>query len=268
SEHQRMRCPHQDGDFPFPVKYGYALVGVIAEGPADRLGQAVFVLHPHQSRACVPLADLHALPAGLDPRRACLAANMETAVNIGWDAEFAPGQRVLIVGAGVLGLLTAAVAARTPGATVTVTDIDQTRAALAAAMGATFAMPEQAPGEQDIVIHTSATESGLRRALACAAFEGRVVEASWYGDAEVRVPLGGAFHSRRLRLISSQVGAVAPSRRQAVTRAQRLDFALELLREPRFDALIGAEIAFADAALRLPAALNAASGLMTVLRYT
>jgi 2-desacetyl-2-hydroxyethyl bacteriochlorophyllide A dehydrogenase len=268
SEHQRMRCPHQDGDFPFPVKYGYALVGVITDGPKDRIGEHVFVLHPHQTQTCVAVDALRTLPAGLSLRRACLAANMETALNITWDAEIASGNRVLIIGGGVLGLLTAGVAARTPGVSVTVTDIDPTRASLAQQMGAAFTSPDNAPGDQDIVIHTSATEAGLRRALDCAAFEGKVIEASWFGDKLVALPLGAAFHSRRLRLISSQVGAVAPTHRAAWSYARRMDTALDLLRDARFDALITGEIPFADAPARLPEVLGGGAGLMTVLRYT
>ncbi|MDX2143520.1 MAG: zinc-binding alcohol dehydrogenase [Rhodospirillaceae bacterium] len=267
SERERMRCPHQDGEFPFPVKYGYALAGVVTDGPQDLIGQSVFALHPHQRRAHVPVSALHRLPEGLPIRRACLAANMETALNITWDAEIGPGDRVLIIGGGVLGLLTAGAAAHTPGAVVTVTDIDPTRATLAERMGAAFALPGAAPKDQDIVIHTSATESGLRQTLDCAAFEGKIVEASWFGDTNISLPLGQAFHSRRLRLISSQVGTVAPTRRAEWSRERRMAAALELLCDARYDALITGEIDFADAPAQVPAALDRSGGLMTVLRY-
>ena len=268
TERERMRCPYQDGAFPFPVKYGYALVGVVTQGPEDRIGERVFILHPHQRRAHVPVTALHRLPEGLPLRRACLAANMETALNITWDAEIAPGARVLVIGGGVLGLLTAGLAARLPGATVTVVDIDPTRAALAERMGAAFALPTNAPGDQSVVIHTSATETGLRLALDCAVFEGLVVEASWFGDTAVALPLGQSFHSRRLRLISSQVGTVAPSHRAEWSRERRMGAALELLCDARYDELITNEIDFAEAAARVPAVLDHSGGLMTVLRYT
>ncbi|MBE0529917.1 MAG: dehydrogenase [Rhodospirillales bacterium] len=268
SEHARMRCPHQAGDFPFPVQYGYALVGLVEEGPADRMGQAVFVLHPHQDRICVSPSEARPLPAGLPPRRAVLAANMETALNVVWDAGIAPGDNVLVVGGGVVGLLVAGVAARIPGTRVTVADVDPSRSAIAAHLGATFVLPDQAPGEQDVVIHASASEDGLRLALACAGAEATVVEASWFGSATVGLPLGEAFHSRRLRLISSQVGAVPADRRVRWTNARRLDTALALLGDAAFDELITGEIAFADAPARLPTALAAGSdGLMTVLTY-
>lgn len=268
SEYARMRCPHQVGDFPFPVHYGYALVGVVEEGPADRIGQAVFVLHPHQDCIRVTTSEARPLPPGLPPRRAVLAANMETALNVVWDAGIAPGDNVLIVGGGVIGLLVAGVAARIPGTRVTLADVDPSRSATAAQLGATFLLPDQAPGEQDVVVHASATEEGLRVALACAGVEATVVEASWFGSATVGLALGEAFHSRRLRLISSQVGAVPANRRARWTNARRLDAALALLVDEAFDSLITGEIAFTDAPARLPAALAVGSGgLMTVLTY-
>ncbi len=268
SEYARMRCPRQAGDFPFPVQYGYALVGLVEEGPVDRKGQPVFVLHPHQDRICVSASEARPLPPGLPPRRAVLAANMETALNVVWDGGIAPGDNVLVIGGGVVGLLVAAIAARIPGTRVTVTDVDASRSAIAARLGATFVLPDQAPGEQDVVVHASGTEEGLRTALACAGVEARVVEASWFGSAIVGLPLGEAFHSRRLRLISSQVGAVPADRRARWTNARRLDVALALLGDAAFDSLITGEIAFAEAPARLPAALTAGSdGLMTALTY-
>ncbi|MGE4062125.1 MAG: zinc-binding alcohol dehydrogenase [Rhodospirillaceae bacterium] len=268
SEYRRMRCPLQEGDFPFPVKYGYALVGTVIAGPADILNREVFVLHPHQRIAQVPRAFVHRLPEGLPAKRACLAANMETALNITWDAQLAAGQSILIIGGGVLGLLTAALAARIPGAQVTVADVLDVRAGPARAMGAAFALPGAAPLDQNVVIHTSATEEGLTRALECAGFEAKVIEASWFGERKVSLPLGAAFHAQRLQLISSQVGAVAPSRRATTSHAQRLAQALELLKDPKFDALVTREIPFDEAPSRLPAALSGdSSDLMTVLHY-
>ena len=268
SEHDRMRCPHQEGSFPFPVKYGYALVGSVEDGHPELIGRTVFVLHPHQELALVQPSWLNPLPDGLPPRRAVLAANMETALNVLWDAGAAPGDRILVVGGGVLGLLVAGIASRIAGTEVTVADPEPSRETVARALGAGFAAPHAAPGEQDIVIHTSATAAGLATALASAGPEARVVEASWYGTAAPAVPLGEAFHSRRLRLVSSQVGAVPADRRARWTTHRRLAKALELLRDPAFDALITGEIAFADAATLVPAALSSgAAGLATVLRY-
>ena len=268
SEYQRMRCPRQDGDFPFPVKYGYALVAQVEAGPAELKGETVFLLHPHQTLVSAGAAEVHVLPKGLPARRAALTANMETALNVIWDAQVAPGDRVLIVGGGVLGLLIAGLTARIAGTRTTVVDVDLSRAAPAQALGVSFSTPADAPRDQDVVIHTSANEAGLALALECAGVEAKVVEASWYGDKQASIPLGGAFHARRLQIISSQVGAVAPSHRPRWTYARRLQAAMSLLCEPAFDALITGELAFADAPGQMPGILADARGLMTVIRYT
>lgn len=269
SEYDRMRCPHQDGTFPFPVKYGYALAGEITDGPAQRIGQTVFVLHPHQREICIPQQDAHLIPAGVPLRRATLAANMETALNIVWDAGVAPGDHVLVVGGGTVGMLTAAIAARTAGTVVTVVDIDGAKATTAAKLGARFTNSAGAPTDQDVVIHASGSEDGLRLALHCAGTEANVVEASWYGDKQIRLDLGAAFHSRRLKLVSSQVGAIPAHRRARWPTARRLETALELLREVVFDTLISGEIAFNDAAAKVPVLLSDASyGFTTVLSYS
>jgi NADPH:quinone reductase-like Zn-dependent oxidoreductase len=267
SEYSRMRCPRQQGDFPFPVKYGYALVAQVETGPAPLKGQSVFLLHPHQTAATATAAEVHRLPDGLPPRRATLTANMETALNVVWDAGVGPGDKVLVVGGGVLGLLIAGLSARIAGTETTVTDIDPTRTTAAKALGARFAAPADAPREQDVVIHTSANDAGLALALACAGEEAKVVEASWYGDRPATLSLGEAFHARRLQIISSQVGAVSPSRRPRWSYGRRLQAAMALLRDDAFDALITAELAFTDATVHMPRILGESTGLMTVIRY-
>lgn len=269
TEWARMRCPFQEGDFPFPVKYGYALVGTVTDGPADRLGQMCFALYPHQTHARLPETAAMPLPDGLPPRRAVLAANMETAVNVTWDSGAGPGDRVLVVGAGVVGLLVAHVIARIPGTQVTLCDLNPGRAALAAAMGAAFAAPGDVPGGQDIVINTSASAAGLRLALDAAGQEATVVEASWHGTADITLPLGGPFHARRLTLRSSQVGDLPPARKPRWDYGRRLSLALQLLRDaPALDALLTDDIPFDDAPARLPALLApGADALCPVITY-
>jgi len=270
SEHARMRAPLQDGDFPFPVKYGYCAAGVIEAGPVERVGESVFCLHPHQDRFLAPLAMLRSIPANVPPRRAPLAANMETALNGLWDSGAGPGDRIVVVGAGVVGLLVAFLAAGLPGAEVVVVDREPARAAVAARFGAAFVTAEAyAPqGDADVVFHASASPAGLAAAIASAGPEARIIELSWYGEGVVAAPLGGAFHVNRLRLVSSQVGQVAPSRRPRWSYARRLDKALQLLADPRLDALITEEIAFEEAPAALPHILAPdAPGLTTLIRY-
>jgi threonine dehydrogenase-like Zn-dependent dehydrogenase len=268
SEYERMRGPHMGGDFPHPVKYGYQAVGLVEEGPAELLGHHVFALHPHQQRFVLPALSLTRIPDGIPPRRATLAANMETALNALWDAGAGPGDRIAVVGGGVVGCLIAALAGGLPGADVTLVDPVGARAKMAAALGVTYALPDDAPVGCDIVFHASANPRGLETALDIAGFEAAVVEVSWFGEKEINVPLGRAFHSRRLKLISSQVGSVATSRRARWNYARRMAKAMELLRDDRLDALIGEEIAFRDAPVRLPDVFGGeAAGLAPVIRY-
>jgi threonine dehydrogenase-like Zn-dependent dehydrogenase len=251
SQYQAMRCPFQDGEFPAPVKYGYASVGVVEVGPPALAGRRVFCLHPHQDRYVVPEAAVQPVPDAVPDARAVLAANMETALNGLWDGGPLLGDRIAVVGGGTVGSLAAALAARLPGTRVELIDVDSNRATLAAALGCAFASPEAARGDVDLVIHASGSAAGLATALRLAGFEATVLEMSWYGDAAVQIPLGEGFHSRRLRLISSQVGAVAPARRARRTHQQRLALALDLLVDPVFDRLITGQGAFEN----LPATL-------------
>ncbi|WP_411838976.1 zinc-dependent alcohol dehydrogenase [Paracoccus sp. ME4] len=244
AEHDRMRAPFQEGDFPFPVKYGYASVGAVHDGPLA--GRTVFALFPHQDAYRLPDDALIPLPDGLPPERAVLAANMETALNILWDSDAGAGDRIAVVGGGLVGLLVGYLAARLPGAEVTVVDPLPDRRAVAEGLGCAFAAPEDAPGDRDVVIHTSATQAGLVLALSLAGAQATIAEASWHGSADVALPLGAAFHSRRLRIVSTQVGSIPPDRAPRWTYRRRLTKALDLLCDARLDALISGQTAFAD----------------------
>ena len=272
SEWRRMRCPFQSGEFPAPVKYGYASVGTVeALGPEtsdDLRGRRVFCLHPHQDFYVVPASALLPVPDAVPDARAALAANMETAVNALWDAGPRVGDRIAVVGAGVVGALVAALAARIPGAAVELIDIDPRRADLAAALGCRFAPPDAAEGDADLVFHASGAPAGLATALSLAGFEARVVELSWYGDRPVSLPLGEAFHARRLQLISSQVGAVAASRRARRSHRDRLSLALSLLTESGFDRLLSGKSPFAELPAAMARLAEAPDGaLCHVIRY-
>jgi NADPH:quinone reductase-like Zn-dependent oxidoreductase len=251
-QYATMRAPFQDGDFPAPVKYGYLSVGVVeAAGsavPPELLGRTVFCLYPHQTAYVVPAEAVTPVPDGVPPARAVLAGTVETAVNALWDAPPLIGDRVSVVGGGMVGCSVARLLARFPQVTVTLVDVDPGRAAVAEALGVGFATPADAEGGggYDLVVHTSGTSAGLRTSLGLLAAEGTVLELSWYGDREVSVGLGGAFHSRRLAIRASQVGTISPARRGSRSHADRLALALELLRDPVFDTLITGSSAFAD----------------------
>lgn len=271
AERARMRAPLQAGAFPFPVKYGYAAVGTVLEGAGDPaaglVGREVFVLHPHQDVFAAPAEMAVPLPPGVPPGRAVLAANMETALNVVWDAGALPGDRITVVGAGVVGALAAWLCARLPGTEVTLVDLDPSREALAARLGCGFARPERAPADCDLVIHASASGEGLATALGAAGLEATVVEASWYGDRPPTVGLGGAFHSRRLRLVSSQVGLVPEGRRARWSNRRRLETALRLLAEPALDALVSGETGFRDLPRRYAGILEAPGTLCHRVHY-
>ncbi|HEY3924487.1 MAG TPA: zinc-binding alcohol dehydrogenase [Acidothermaceae bacterium] len=238
SQYAAMRAPFQDGDFPGPVKYGYLNVGVIETGPSHLQGRIVFCLYPHQTRYVVPARSVVVVPDDVPPVRAVLAGTVETAINALWDAAPLVGDRIAVVGAGMVGCCVARLLASFPGADVTLVDIDDDRAKIAAALGVAFALPPDAAGGRDLVIHTSATSAGLQQSLDLLAPEGTVIDLSWYGDRDVTLSLGGAFHSSRLSIRASQVGVVAPARRASRSTSDRLSLALDLLRDPAFDALL------------------------------
>jgi NADPH:quinone reductase-like Zn-dependent oxidoreductase len=238
SQYATMRAPFQDGDFPGPVKYGYLSVGVVEHGPPELRGRTVFCLYPHQTAYVVPAQSVVIVPDDVPPGRAVLTGTVETAVNALWDAAPLLGDRVTVVGAGMVGCCVARLLARFPGVQVTLVDVDAARCDVAAALGVDFALPADAADGRDLVVHTSATSAGLQHSLDLLATEGTVIDLSWYGDTEIRLSLGGAFHSGRLGIRASQVGMVAPARRGRRSPAQRRTLALDLLRDPAFDALI------------------------------
>jgi Zn-dependent alcohol dehydrogenase len=267
SQYRSMRCPFQAGDFPFPVKYGYSAVGVVEAGAPDLVGRTVFCLYPHQTRFVVPAAAVAPLPLELAARRGVLIANLETALNAVWDAALLPGERVVVIGAGVVGCLIARLAVRLPGAEVSLVDVDSAKAAIAARLGVPFRTAVEAEPAADCVINASGAPAALAAALAAAGLEARVVEVSWYGDRAVPLPLGEAFHSRRLRLVGSQVGHVAAAMRPRFDHRRRLAKVMEILAgDDCLDALIDGETRFE----RLPEAMPAitrGNGLCRLVRY-
>jgi threonine dehydrogenase-like Zn-dependent dehydrogenase len=268
SQYAVMRAPYQEGDFPAPVKYGYLNVGQVEQGPAGLAGRTVFCLYPHQTRYIVPAEAVTVVPDSVPARRAVLAGTVETAVNALWDAAPLLGDRISVVGAGMVGAAVAALAARFPGVRVELVDVDPGRAAIAAALGVGFAHPDAAVDGCDLVFHASATSAGLARSLELVAVEGTVIDLSWYGDRQVSVPLGEHFHSRRLTIRSSQVGLVSPARRDRRGYAGRLAIVLDLLADDVFDALLTGENDFADLPEVLPRLANGElPALCHVIRY-
>lgn len=269
SERTRMRAPFQDGEFPAPVKYGYASVGRVEQGPPGLTGRTVFVLHPHQTCYVVPEDAVHVVPDAVPPGRAVLAANMETAINGFWDARPHVGDRIVVIGGGTVGCLVAWIASRVPGCIVELVDIEPRRAAVAASLGVRLTDPDNATADADVVIHASGSPAGLELALRLAGHEAAIVELSWFGDRPVALPLGGAFHARRLTIASSQVGHVAPSQRARWTTRRRMQLALSMLADPALDVLITGESGFDELPDVMAALARAPAGtLCHRIRYS
>ncbi|MFY0614545.1 MAG: zinc-binding alcohol dehydrogenase [Hyphomicrobiaceae bacterium] len=273
SEWQRMRAPFQDGDFPFPVKYGYSAAGIVIDGPPEWIGASTFALFPHQDVFSLPADRVTRLPDAIPLKRATLAANMETALNAVWDSGAAPADKIVIVGGGIVGLLITYLVAKLPGSHVYVIDVMPERRTIVEAMGATFVLAgadasDVIGDDADVVFHTSANAQGLAAAISACGFEASLVELSWYGDADIAVALGGAFHAKRLRLISSQVGHVATRRRARWSLARRLNAAANLLDDPLLDHLVGAAVAFDELTSQMPTIFDkAGGGLAPVIAY-
>jgi NADPH:quinone reductase-like Zn-dependent oxidoreductase len=271
SEHDRMRAPWQVGDFPFPVKYGYAAVGIVEDGPSEWVGRRAFALHPHQDRFVVPVTALTPVPDDIPPERAALTANLETALNAVWDSGIGPGDHIAIIGAGIVGSLIAAIVSRMPAVGLTLIDIDPAKAARAETFGARFKSASEISDlkdDFDCVFNTSGHGAGLVTALAIAGFEAKIIELSWYGASEVTLPLGQAFHSRRLQIIASQVGQIPPHRRARFDYARRMRVVGKLLNDVRLDTLIGERFAFEDAPARFAEVIARRNGSAQIIRYS
>jgi threonine dehydrogenase-like Zn-dependent dehydrogenase len=262
--HASMRCPHQQGELSFPVKYGYCSVGRVVAG-AEHVGRRVFCLYPHQDRYVVSAGDVAPIPDEVPDARAVLAANMETAVNGLWDAAPAIGSRVAVIGAGAVGLLAASLLRQLPGIELEVVDIDPGKDEVIRALGLVPVRPERARRDCDLVLHASGAPAGLELALQLAGFEASIVELSWYGTKTVPLGLGGRFHNARLRIQSSQVGHVAASQRPRWSYRRRLELALRLLADPAYDVLLSEPVPFEELPARLPSLLGVGTGAATAL---
>ncbi|MFF1828307.1 zinc-binding alcohol dehydrogenase [Paenarthrobacter sp. NPDC058040] len=264
---ERMHAPHQEGDFPGPVKYGYLNVGVVEQGPTEWVGRTVFSLHPHQDYYVVPTSQLTEIPKNVPARRAVLTGIVEVAVNALWEAGPRLGDRVAVVGGGLVGGALATLLRKFPLGRLQLVDADPEKEKLAQTLGIDFALPENAQNDCDIVFHCSATDEGLKLSLQLAGDDSDVIELSWFADKEVTLPLGEDFHARRLSIRSSQVGAVALPRRHRRTTAQRLETAAEALKDPLFDTFLTSECLFRNLPATLATLLERPGGFCHVVAY-
>jgi threonine dehydrogenase-like Zn-dependent dehydrogenase len=237
-----MRCPYMEGAFPFPVKYGYSLVGRVTDGPLA--GKIVHLLHPHQERMQVRVSDLRVVPGDVPPERATLAANLETAVTALWDGRVTAGERVLVIGFGIVGSLVARLVSAIPGVELDVVERDPAKRALASTLG--FTARETPRDDYDVAFGASGSAAEVQLAIDAVGNEGRVIELSWLGLQSAAILLGGSFHSGRKQLIASQVSQIPPSLRGRWDYARRTQLVFSLLRDPVFDQHITRQVAFEE----------------------
>jgi 2-desacetyl-2-hydroxyethyl bacteriochlorophyllide A dehydrogenase len=242
------------GQFRFPLKYGYSAVGRVLElGPgvdSAWQGRTVFAFNPHESHVIADIAQLFPLPDDVDAETALFLPNMETAVNFLLDGAPLIGERVAVLGQGVVGLLTTALLARCPLANLTTFDHYPLRRETSLALGAHVSLsPESSPALQaDLTYELSGSPAALDAAIALTGFDGRIVVGSWYGQKRAALDLGGRFHRSRIRLISSQVSTLTPALSGRWDKARRLQVAWAMLRAVRPGRLITHRVPLAAAA--------------------
>jgi len=244
SLHQKMRVPYMKGHFTFPLKYGYSLVGEVQSEGAWQ-GQLVHLMHPHQDRLWVEEAALTLIPKGLSPKVATLASNMETALNAVWDSQVTVGDRVVIIGFGMIGALVTRLLSLLPAVQVYVVEVNEYRQELVQEMG--FNLLPKGMQDFDCSFHTSASSSGLQQAIDLVGEEGTIIELSWYGARETTVQLGGNFHYQRKRIISSQVGQISSTKIARWTYKRRKKLVFDLLKNPVFEAHLTQELSLSEA---------------------
>ena len=229
--------PALAGTLAFPLHYGYAAVGKVVglgpDAPSDLLGRTVFAFQPHASHFLAAAGEVIPIPDDLPPEAALFLPGMETAINFLHDGAPLAGERVVVFGQGVVGLLTTALLARTPLSSLITVDLDPQRRALSLQTGAARSLSPTELQElaewADLTYELTGDPQALDQAIAVTGFEGRVVLGSWYGTKPTKLDLGGRFHRSRIRLVSSQVSTIASPLTGRWDKRRRLEFALQML---------------------------------------
>jgi NADPH:quinone reductase-like Zn-dependent oxidoreductase len=234
--YDQMKVPYMQGDFSFPFTYGYSLVGEIFKGKKSLPGKYVHLLHPHKEIALVKMNDVYILPEGFNLQTATLASNMETAVNAVWDSGVSIGDKVIIVGFGIIGALIAGVLKSMKHIHISIHESNPERASIARKLG--FEVPGEIQNNYfDIAFNTSASEHGLQVCIDSVGFEGKVTELSWYGEGKVNINLGGDFHSMRKVIIASQVSSIPAQMTGRWDFSRRKKLVFEILKDDYYSLL-------------------------------
>lgn len=243
-----MRVPHMKGFFSFPCTYGYSLVGMIMQGPDKLIGQLVHVMHPHKSVITINQDLIYPVPGFISAKRATLASNLETAVNAIWDSGVTAGDKVLVIGFGIIGALVSMLVKQIPGVDLLVLEKEQNRALKAESMGfRVLSTTKRVGSNYDVAFNTSSSSRGLQAGIDALGMEGKVVELSWYGSDSVNLKLGHGFHFNRKQIISSQVSNIPAGKSGRWDLKRRKDLVFKLLKDDAFDELITLEVPFKNA---------------------
>jgi 2-desacetyl-2-hydroxyethyl bacteriochlorophyllide A dehydrogenase len=225
-------------ELKYPLAYGYACVGRVKEigkeVNREWENRLVFAFHPHASSFILPISSLIPIPHSLSPENACFLPNMETAVNLVQDGAPILGERVLVLGQGIIGLLTASLLSEFPLENLAVVDNFELRRNALHVEGQksnveSIALQDLRRSTFDLVYELSGSPSALNDAIAHTAFSGRIVIGSWYGQKRAEIDLGGAFHRSRIRLISSQVSTISPELSGRWDKSRRFEVAWQAL---------------------------------------
>ena len=276
-----LDLPTLAGSFAFPIKYGYALVGEVADvGPqvtSHQRGDRVFVLHPHQSWCHVPAHSAQRIPDDVATQAALFAANMETAITIVHDLRPALGEVVVVMGLGIVGLLVSWLLSRMQGITVIAVDPLEWRRTVAHQLGISDAIhPDALPAfvdaatrqrGADAVVEVSGNPLALDSAIGIVAIEGRVIVASWYGTKAATLQLGTHFHRKRIQIRASQVGRLSPDLQPRWDFARRMHTVWQQLRILPYPQLISHSFAFHDAATAYTTVDAGGAGVVQVVLH-
>ena len=244
SSFEFMAVPYMKGNFSFPIKYGYSLVGKVTS-VGKLYGKIVHLLHPHQGKCLVKEVDVMIVPDEIPAKRATLASNVETALNAIWDAEISIGDKVLIAGFGMIGSLLARVLSFMPEVEIVIMEKDANRVKMVQKMGFTF-IDDPEPSYFDVAFNTTSNEKALQIAIQSVGLEGKIIEMSWYGTKNVNINLGADFHYHRKQIISSQVSKIPSDKQSRWDYKRRKEVVFKLLKSPLFDEHITDVLTFAE----------------------
>ena len=265
NQFELMQAPFQKGNFNLPIKYGYINVGKIINGPKNLINKNIFSLYPHQTIYEIPIKNINLLPKD-NLKKYVLVANMETAINIFWDCSANKNDKILIFGLGTVGLLTAFFFKLKNYKKIYVYDSNINKKKYCNLLRLNFINLKQAK-DFNIIINTTSNYKVLEKSMSILVNEGKIVEASWYGSKKGYLSLGDYFHSRRLKLISSQVSKIPNHMKNKYDYKKRLKLAINSLKHKKLEKLITSESNFFNLERDYFKILNNKNTIMHLVKY-